>query len=233
MYGNPWLEYYFTFMCVSHSVVSDSLWPHGLWPTRLLCLWNSPGKNPGVGCRGFPGSSAGKESACNKGDLGSTPGLGRSPGGRHENPLQYSCLGESHRQGSLAGYSPWVPRGHKELDTTERLSTAQQETIGAFQVQLKNQPVNAEDVRDTGSSPRSGRYPGRGHGNLFQYSCLENLLDRVVWWAKVHRVSKTWTQLKWLITCVHAHIHTNTRDYRKVIQNSRWWVNLINWFHSL
>ena len=33
---------------VSHSVLSDSLQPHGLWPARLLCLWNSPGKNIGV-----------------------------------------------------------------------------------------------------------------------------------------------------------------------------------------
>ena len=36
-------------MCVSHSVVSDSLWPHGLQPTRLLCSWDSPDKNTGVG----------------------------------------------------------------------------------------------------------------------------------------------------------------------------------------
>ena len=40
---------------------------------------------------GFPGGSDGKESACNVGDLGSLPGLGRSPGGGHGNPLQYSC----------------------------------------------------------------------------------------------------------------------------------------------
>ena len=42
--------------------------------------------------RGFPGSSADKESTCNAGDLGSVPGLGNSPGGGHGNPLQYSCL---------------------------------------------------------------------------------------------------------------------------------------------
>ena len=43
----------------------------------------------------FPGSSAGKESTCNAGtteDVGWIPGLGRSPGGRHGDPLQYSCL---------------------------------------------------------------------------------------------------------------------------------------------
>ena len=42
--------------------------------------------------QGFPGSSDNKESACNAGDLGSTPGLGRSPEGGHGNPLRYSCL---------------------------------------------------------------------------------------------------------------------------------------------
>ena len=38
------------FLCVTHSVVSDSLRPHGLQPTRLLCPWDSPGKNTRVGC---------------------------------------------------------------------------------------------------------------------------------------------------------------------------------------
>ena len=61
-------------------------------------------------------------------DMGSIPGLGRSPGGGPGNPLQNSCLKNPHGEKSLAGYSPW---GHKESDTwghkesTERLSTAQ------------------------------------------------------------------------------------------------------------
>ena len=41
---------------------------------------------------GFPGGSDGKESTCNAGDLGLIPGLGRSSGGGHDNPAQYSCL---------------------------------------------------------------------------------------------------------------------------------------------
>ena len=65
---------------------------------------------------GFPGGSVGKESACNEGDLGLIPGLGRSPGGGRGNQLQYSCLENSHRQRTLEGYSPW---GHKESDTVE------------------------------------------------------------------------------------------------------------------
>ena len=63
----------------------------------------------------------GKESACNAGDPGSIPGLGRSPGGGHGNPLQYSFLENPHGQRSLAGYS----HGITESDTTEQLSTAQ------------------------------------------------------------------------------------------------------------
>ena len=45
---------------------------------------------------GFPGGSDGKEFACNAGAQGLNPGLGRSPGGRHGNPLQYSCLENPH-----------------------------------------------------------------------------------------------------------------------------------------
>ena len=54
-----------------------------------------------------PGGSARKELACNAGDLGSIPGLRRSPGGGHGNPLQYSCLENPHELRSLVGYSPW------------------------------------------------------------------------------------------------------------------------------
>ena len=49
-------------------------------------------------------------------DAGLIPRWGRSPGGGHGNPLQYSCLENPHGQRSLAGYSPW---GRKESDTTE------------------------------------------------------------------------------------------------------------------
>ena len=53
---------------------------------------------------GFPGGSDSKEYACNVGDLGLIPELGRSPGGGQGNPLQYSCLENPHGQRSLAGY---------------------------------------------------------------------------------------------------------------------------------
>ena len=69
---------------------------------------------------GFPDGSDSKESACNVADLGSVPGLGRSPGGGLGNPLRYSCLENPNRQRSLVGYHPW---GRKELDATKH-STA-------------------------------------------------------------------------------------------------------------
>ena len=53
---------------------------------------------------GFPGGSDSNESACNAGDLALIPGLGRSPGEGHGNPLKYSCLENPHGQRSLASY---------------------------------------------------------------------------------------------------------------------------------
>ena len=62
---------------------------------------------------------------------------------------------------------------------------------------VKNPPARAGDVRDTdGFDPGSGRSPGGGHGNLFQYSCLENPIDRGTWGATVHKVTKRLIQLK-------------------------------------
>ena len=49
-----------------------------------------------------------------------------------------------------------------------------------------------------GLIPGSGRYPGGGHGNPLQQSCLENPMDSRACWATVHRVTKSWTQLKQL-----------------------------------
>ena len=42
----------------------------------------------------------------------------------------------------------------------------------------------------------SGRFLGVGHGNSLQYSCLENPIERGAWWATVHKVAKSWTELK-------------------------------------
>ena len=68
---------------------------------------------------------------------------------------------------------------------------------------IKNLPVNAGDVRDTSSISGLGRSPG-GHGNPFQYSCLENPMDRGAWWATY----SPWDPKESNTTSNLAHTHT-------------------------
>ena len=58
---------------------------------------------------------------------------------------------------------------------------------------VKNSRANAGDARDMGSIPGLGRSPRGGSGNPFQFSCLENSMNRGAWWAIVHGVAKSWT----------------------------------------
>ena len=69
------------------------------------------------------------------------------------------------------------------------------ELRGASQVALvvKNLLANVGDIKDVDSIPGLERSPGGGHGNPFQYSCLENPMDREAWWAAIHRVAKNQT----------------------------------------
>ena len=60
---------------------------------------------------------------------------------------------------------------------------------------VKNLPASAGNARDVGSIAGSGRSPGVENGNLLQYSCLENSMDRGAWWATVQEVAKSQTQL--------------------------------------
>ena len=53
---------------------------------------------------------------------------------------------------------------------------------------VKSLPANAEDLRDAGSTPGLAKSPGEGNGNPFQYSCLEDYMDRGAWQATIHRV---------------------------------------------
>ena len=94
-------------------------WKPGLPPCRCVLYHLSHQGSPGIG---YPLLYSGVslvaqtvkiKSACNVGDLGSIPGLERSPEGGLGNPVKYSCLENPHGQRSLTGYSPW---GHKKLD---------------------------------------------------------------------------------------------------------------------
>ena len=80
---------------------------------------------------------------------------------------------------------------------------------------VKNSPANAGDTGDAGLIPRSGRSPGGGNSNPLQYSCLENPMDRGAWWAVVHKMAKTQTQLSML---THVLIF-RTKLYFQVIMS--------------
>ena len=108
---------------------------------------------------GFPSGSAGKESASNVGDMDSIPGLGRSPEEGNRYPLQYSGLEKSRIAKSWTQLSDF----HYILNT--KMFEASQWLSG------KESACNA---RDGDSIPGSGRTPGGGNGNPFQYSSLEN-----------------------------------------------------------
>ena len=84
-----------------------------------------------MGCSmsmGFPGGSEVKASACNVGDLGSIPGLGRSPGEENGNPLQYSCLENPMDRGAQQATVHGVA---KESDTTQQLNPSTTTTESA------------------------------------------------------------------------------------------------------
>ena len=68
-------------------------------------------------------------------------------------------------------------------------------------------------TRGVGSIPGLGRSPGGENGNSFQYSCLENSMDRGASVATVHRVTKSQTEMSVHVhtrVCTHIHIHTHT-----------------------
>ena len=101
---------------------------------------------------------------------------------------------------------------------------------------VKNPPANA---KHPGLIPGLGRSPGEENGNPLQYSCLEYPMDREVWWATVHEVSKNQTRLKRLnrhtyicvciymymyvytYTCIYTHIYISTQ-YRYILSLFNW-----------
>ena len=84
---------------------------------------------------------------------------------------------------------------------------------------VQKPPANAGDTGDTGLIPGSGRSSGGGYGNPLLYSCLENPMDRGAWWATVHRVTESRTQLSTCArmltltyTCTHTRDHLSNND---------------------
>ena len=122
------------------------------------------------------------------------------PGGRKEirrrqwQPTPVLLPGESQGWGNLVGCCLW---GHTEsdmTDMTQQQQQQQQERNKGFPdgSVVNNLPANAGD---TGLTPDQGRSPGEGNGNLLQYSCLGNSMNRGAWRATVHGVAKSGTCL--------------------------------------
>ena len=140
-----------------------------------------------------PGGSDSKESACNVGDPGWIPGLGRSPGEGNGNPLQYSCPENPMDWGAWWATVHWVAKNRTWL--SDFAFTFLSMHYGGF----PGNSLDKESICNVGHAsllPGLKRSPGGGHGNPLQYSCLENPMDRGAWWATVQGVTKSWTRLK-------------------------------------
>ena len=122
-------------------------------------------------------------------------------------PLQCSCL-ENPRDGGA-----WWAAVYEAKQSRTRLSNlavAAWFRWGGFPggSVVKNPPANTGDTRAAGLILWSGRCPGEGNGNLFQYSCLENPMDRGPSWTTAHGVTNSWTQLsRWanMLSTILAH----------------------------
>ena len=145
--GGAWL-----LLLLSQSVVSDSVRPHRLQPTRLPRPWDSPGKNTGVGCQ-----------------------------------FLLQCMKVKSEKWK------WTRTVVSESSLPDGL-----------------QPTRLLlpwDLPGTSTGVGAIAFSG-GHGNPLQYSYLENPVERGAWWAGVHGITKTWTQLS-----IHTHaIWHNTKN---------------------
>ena len=72
---------------------------------------------------------------------------------------------------------------------------------------IKNPPASEGDTRDAGLSLWSGRSPAVQNGNLLQYSCLENPMDREAWWVTVHGISEGSDTTEYTYKGIHVRQH--------------------------
>ena len=143
--------------------MSDSVRPRRWQLTRLLCPWDSPGKNTGVGCHFLLQCMKVKSQSE---VVQSCPTL--------YDPMDCSPPGSSVHGIFQARVLEWGA-----------IAFSNQAAL-----MIKNLSANAVDARDMGSILGLGRSPGGGNGNPLQYSCLRNPVDRGVWWTTVHKVAQ-------------------------------------------
>ena len=169
----------------------------------------------------LPRWNSGKEFACQCKRCGFDPWVGKILWSRKWQPTLVFLVTKFHGQKRLVGYSPW---GCKESDKTEHTHTHVHVAVSISSVQFSRSVVpdsatpwiaasqaslsitnerlrgqeSAYNAGDTSLVLGLGRSPGGEYGNPLWHSNLENPMDGEVWWAIVHRVAKSQTQLKWL-----------------------------------
>ena len=131
----------------------------------------------------------------------------RSPGEGTGYLLQHFCLENPMDRGAC-----WA-RVHRVAESDMTTATA------CINTNIYMGPPGGSDGKesacnagDPGSIPGWEIYPGEGNGYPFQYSCLENSMDRGAWLVTVHRVTKSWTQLKQFSN--HAYIYIYVFQFR-------------------
>ena len=188
----------------------NSLWCHGLRPTRLLCPCDFPGKDTGVGCHFLlRGSSQPMVVSTGLTQYDWCPCKKRSEHTHREDHVETSgkdhCLQVKENglrmKPTLPTPWPWTSslqnckkinfycRSHSACGTWYFVMASQVALV------VKNMSVNAGDATDVGSIPGLGRSPGEGSGNPLEYSCLRNPMDREEPGRLVHGVTKSWTWL--------------------------------------
>ena len=161
----------------------SSLRPHELQPARLLCPWDFPGKNIGVGYHfllqgTFP--TQGQNSSL------------ASAGGFFTTSITWESISKT-LDSNNSGNGACVLISHVRLCNSMDCSPPGSSVHGIFQARIlewvtisfpKGSSVAQRSI------PRQGRSPGEENSNPLQYSCLENPMDRGVWWATVHGVAR-------------------------------------------
>ena len=151
---------------------------HSLWPHRLYSPWNSLDQHTAVG-------------SPSPGGLPNSAVKPRSPTLQVDSlPAEPQGKSDSVQFGFLCIYV------HIYMHVCFPGSASGKETACQFRRHKRCR-----------FNPWVGKVTWEGNGSPLQYSCLENPMDRGVWWAIVHRVTKSWTRLKWLSTKRHTHVH--------------------------
>ena len=169
--------------------------------------------NYGAGSR-----SDSKESACNSGDLGLIPGLGRSPGRGHDNLIQYSCLENPNGWRCLEGYSPW---GYKESEMTEWLSTAQTWTV-CVQVTWTARRSNQSILKEYSLEWLKLKLQCFGH--LMRRA---DSLEKILLLGKVKDRRKRWQRMRWLESITDS-VDMNLSKLWKVVEDRGVWCAVVH-----